>query len=157
MSMRKIKDVLQRMKEAGFSAENCAFGMGGGLLQKINRDTMSFATKLAHIEYADGRSRDIMKTPQGDSGKFSLPGELAVKLANGIPTVFPADDVTAEENRMHTYYDSRPREDLKWESFSEIRRRVCSEWTALPKKHDPISAPLRAKIQRFMKQRRNGV
>ena len=31
-----------------------AFGMGGGLLQKVNRDTCSLATKLAHIVYADG-------------------------------------------------------------------------------------------------------
>jgi hypothetical protein len=27
----------------------------------MNRDTMGFATKLSHIEYADGARRDIMK------------------------------------------------------------------------------------------------
>ncbi len=51
--------------------------MGGGLLQKVNRDTMSFATKLCHIVYADGAAADIMKQPQTDTGKFSLPGERA--------------------------------------------------------------------------------
>jgi hypothetical protein len=35
--------------KAGFSLQSVAFGMGGGLLQKVNRDTMSFATKLSHI------------------------------------------------------------------------------------------------------------
>lgn len=28
--------------------------MGGGLLQRLNRDTLSLATKLSHIVYADG-------------------------------------------------------------------------------------------------------
>lgn len=41
--------------------QNVAFGMGAGLLQKVNRDTMSFATKLSHIVYSDGTQRDIMK------------------------------------------------------------------------------------------------
>jgi nicotinamide phosphoribosyltransferase len=30
----------------GFSSACVAYGMGGALLQKINRDTMSFATKV---------------------------------------------------------------------------------------------------------------
>lgn len=50
--------------------------MGGGLLQKLNRDTMSFATKLSHVVYADGTPGDIMKNPAGDSAKISFPGEL---------------------------------------------------------------------------------
>lgn len=51
-----------------------AFGMGGGLLQKVNRDTMSFATKLSHVTYADGTQADIMKSPTGDASKISFPG-----------------------------------------------------------------------------------
>ena len=87
-----------------------AFGMGGGLLQKVNRDTMSFATKLSHIVYADGSSSDIMKNPTGDSSKSSLPGALAVKLVDGTPTAFPADsgEVAAEEDLLRTVYDCRP-------------------------------------------------
>ena len=50
--------------------------MGGGLLQKVNRDTMSFATKLSHVMYADGTEADIMKSPTGDSGKVSFPGAV---------------------------------------------------------------------------------
>jgi len=53
-----------------------AFGMGGGLLQKLDRDTMSFATKLSHVVYADGTPGDSMKNPAGDSAKISFPGEL---------------------------------------------------------------------------------
>ncbi len=35
-------------------SQSVAFGMGGGLLQRVNRDTLSLATKLCHIVYADG-------------------------------------------------------------------------------------------------------
>lgn len=69
-----ISKILEATMKLGFSVENVAFGMGAGLLQKLNRDTMSFATKLSRIEYADGSIRDIMKTPKTDKAKFSLPG-----------------------------------------------------------------------------------
>ena len=87
-----------------------AFGMGGGLLQKVNRDTMSFSTKLSHIVYADCSSSDIMKAPAKDTSKASLPGALAVKRVNGIPTAFPADsgEVAPEDNLLQTVYDCRP-------------------------------------------------
>lgn len=76
VNFQEIKRVLDGVTSAGFSAENVAFGMGGGLLQKLNRDTMSFATKLNSITYASGEQRDIMKTPRNDNSKISLPGKL---------------------------------------------------------------------------------
>jgi hypothetical protein len=43
-----------------------------------------------------------MKQPQTDSGKFSLPGVLAVKRMGGVPTIFPADsgEVSPEEDML---------------------------------------------------------
>lgn len=63
---------------------------------------MSFATKLSHIVYSDGREEDVMKQPATDAGKFSLPGVLAVKRVDGIPTAFPADsgEVAPHENML---------------------------------------------------------
>jgi nicotinic acid phosphoribosyltransferase len=62
--------------QAGYSVQNVVFGMGGGLLQRVDRDTMSFATKLSYIARPDGTSMDVMKKPKTDSGKISLPGKL---------------------------------------------------------------------------------
>jgi nicotinic acid phosphoribosyltransferase len=56
--------LLEEIKKVGYSPQSVAFGMGGGLLQKVNRDTMSFATKLSFIRYADGRAVDVMKRPR---------------------------------------------------------------------------------------------
>ena len=87
-----------------------AFGMGGGLLQRVNRDTMSFATKLSHIVYADGTEADTMKLPKSDPLKYSLPGIMAVKSVKGIPTAFPADGghVSREENMLQVVWDNGP-------------------------------------------------
>lgn len=37
INMTTIRHILQAVVGEGFSAENVAFGMGGGLLQRVNR------------------------------------------------------------------------------------------------------------------------
>lgn len=44
------------------------------LVSLVFRDTMSFATKLCHVIYPDGRAVDVMKHPRTDTAKISLPG-----------------------------------------------------------------------------------
>lgn len=57
INLKTLKQILDATLAAGYSAECVTFGMGGGLLQKVNRDSMSFATKLNYIVYADGQTR----------------------------------------------------------------------------------------------------
>lgn len=66
----------------GYSADNLAFGMGGALLQIVNRDTQKFAMKCSAI-YINGEWRDVYKDPVDDPGKTSLKGLLNVYLENG--------------------------------------------------------------------------
>jgi len=70
-----IQEILERLKRAGFAADNIAFGMGGALLQQMNRDTQKFAMKCsaAHI---DGQWVDVFKDPVTDPGKVSKKGRL---------------------------------------------------------------------------------
>ncbi|KXZ56944.1 hypothetical protein GPECTOR_1g851 [Gonium pectorale] len=149
-----MQQIAKAVEADGYAADNVSYGMGGGLLQKVNRDTMSFATKLCHIIYEDGRAADIMKQPQTDTGKFSLPGVLAVKRVNGVPTVFPADsgEVGPGENLLRVVYDRGPVEGV-WEDFDTVRQRVATEWTALPLTADNISPSLRAKVAQQMAMR----
>jgi nicotinamide phosphoribosyltransferase len=140
-----IKTILDAVHAAGFSAESTAYGMGGGLLQKVNRDTMSFAVKLNHIVYADGTAVDKMKAPKDDHGKDSLPGVLAVKRVDGVPTVFPAEEVSDEENMLQVVYDCGPVEGLQWENFDQLKARVEREWRGLPKTADVVAESLKKK------------
>jgi len=66
--------ILKEMTVRGYSAENIAFGMGGGLLQKVNRDTFKFAMK-ASSAIIDGERVDVYKDPVG-GGKKSKAGLL---------------------------------------------------------------------------------
>ena len=62
VNYESIKDILNMMVEEGFSVENIAFGMGGALLQKVDRDTQKFAFKCSHI-VINGESVDVRKNP----------------------------------------------------------------------------------------------
>ncbi|KAL6061064.1 NAPRTase domain-containing protein [Balamuthia mandrillaris] len=152
----EIKTILDTIMDAGYSAQSVVFGMGAGLLQKVNRDTLSFATKLSYIEYADGTKRDVMKYPKTDSEKISLPGELKVKRdpATGIPTIYPAtrdDAVEDKENLLKVVYDHGPVKDAFADvDFDGLKERVQKEWSALPAKHDPVSEELRGKIDAWV-------
>ncbi|HEX6509296.1 MAG TPA: nicotinate phosphoribosyltransferase [Chloroflexota bacterium] len=70
-----IGEILERLKRAGFSAENIAFGMGGALLQQMNRDTQKFAMKCSAAR-VNGRWRPVYKNPVTDPGKVSKRGRL---------------------------------------------------------------------------------
>jgi nicotinamide phosphoribosyltransferase len=138
-----IATILDAVLAAGFSAQSVAFGMGGGLLQKVNRDSCSFAVKLCHVVRPDGAEADIMKAPKGAPEKDSLPGVLAVKRVAGVPTAFPAAEVAPEDNLLRVVYDCGPVEGLEWEEFDALRRRVADEWEALPPVADVWAPSLR--------------
>ncbi|MBU4611008.1 nicotinate phosphoribosyltransferase [Achromobacter sp. GG226] len=73
-----IVAILEAVVGAGFSAENLTFGMGGGLLQRVHRDTQRFALKCSAVR-VDGRWREVYKDPITDPGKRSKRGRLATQ------------------------------------------------------------------------------
>ena len=73
--------ILEAVAKAGFSAENIAFGSGGGLLQKLNRDTQRFAFKCSAVK-VDGAWRDVFKDPATDASKASKRGRLTLYRLN---------------------------------------------------------------------------
>ena len=48
--MSSVLQILQKLSEEGWSAENVLFGCGSALLQKLNRDTLSCAFKCSYVE-----------------------------------------------------------------------------------------------------------
>lgn len=77
MDPKSIKAVLDMMVYDGWSIDNIAFGMGGGLLQKVNRDTQKFAYKCSSVT-VDGNEVDVFKDPITDPGKKSKKGRLSL-------------------------------------------------------------------------------
>lgn len=69
-----IDKILYALVREGYAASNVVFGMGGGLLQKVNRDTERFAFKCS-AQYRDGQWHDIKKAPL-DATKASKAGRF---------------------------------------------------------------------------------
>ena len=102
-----IKSILDVMESRTLAADNIAFGMGGGLLQKVDRDTQKFAMKASAVKI-DGEWRDVFKDPISDRGKTSKKGRQALIYKEGVGyRTVPADTVSGEEMQcsvMQTVY-----------------------------------------------------
>lgn len=72
-----VKDILESLKQNGFSADNVAFGMGGALLQAPQRDDQKFAMKCS-AALINGVWVDVYKDPITDKGKTSKKGRLVL-------------------------------------------------------------------------------
>ena len=122
---QSIRQILERLKAEGFSASNIAFGIGGALLQKIDRDTLKFAYKASAI-VADGRLIEVYKQPITDSGKNSKRGRLDLirNEAGEYETakLETADQTAAENSQMRTVFENG--ELLIDDSLDEIRSRA---------------------------------
>jgi len=150
-----IRDILRATILAGFSAENVAFGMGAGLLQKVNRDTMSFATKLCYTEYENGTRHDVWKHPKTDTEKFSLPGITQVNLVSDqdgheTPNVYPVpamwEDRRIETDLLKTVYDSGP-VDFEKPTFDQLRADITSYWNKMSSNGAALSKQMTDKIK----------
>jgi len=75
VSYESIGEILAVLKEKKWSADNVAFGSGGALLQRLDRDTQKCAFKCCHIDIGD-QHRDVYKEPITDPGKKCKKGKL---------------------------------------------------------------------------------
>lgn len=80
--------IMHLMMVEKWSVDNIAFGSGGALLQKVNRDTQRSAFKASCLTTTSGHERDVFKNPKSDSTKTSKKGKLSLIMKNGkITTV----------------------------------------------------------------------
>jgi nicotinamide phosphoribosyltransferase len=116
--------ILQAMKDAGWAATNCLFGMGGGLQQKHDRDTQRFAFKCA-AQLRDGVWVDIKKNPL-DKSKVSKAGRLALtKDDNGVFITVREDELGDRENFLvPIFIDGRFTDEITFCDAEEVRERV---------------------------------
>jgi len=111
-----IQSTLMLLEENGYSAENCLYGMGGGLLQKVNRDTQRSAFKCS-AQLRNGKWHDIQKDPS-DKTKASKAGRLKLVERDGV-------FVTVKESEfgndlLEVVYDNG--EIKKTYTFDEVRQ-----------------------------------
>ena len=129
---------------AGWSADNIGFGMGGGLLQQLDRDTQKFAMKCSAIGVRERtRSRvqskendalfetriinelvwrDVFKDPITDQGKSSKKGRVTLFSEKGAAygkDVYYTGVENGSVDALVTYYEDG---EVKFtQTFDEVR------------------------------------
>ncbi len=118
-------EILGHMKDHMYSTDNIAFGMGGGLLQKLNRDTQQFAFKCSSVTI-NGKERDVYKRPFSKTpglDKSSKKGRISLfrNVIDGFITrrMSEADSRT---EKLFTVFENG--ELLEDQTFKEIRARA---------------------------------
>ena len=122
VSSADIGQILGRLEAFGFSAENIAFGMGGGLLQKVNRDTYSFAMKTNARQDDKGQWHDVFKRPATMNVKASKAGRQAVVEGLAGLEAIRLDELRDRHNHLETVWKDGLL--LRDWSFAEIRARA---------------------------------
>ncbi len=116
-----LQHILDAIMQAGFSADNLAFGMGGGLLQQVDRDTLGWAMKASAAQVA-GEWRDVYKDPITSKAKRSKRGRLAlVKTAEGTETI-RLEELNGRQNLLQPVF--RNGKLLREDTLSTVRERT---------------------------------
>lgn len=133
ININTIKDICKMVTEHGFSMNNVNFGMGGALLQHLNRDTLRFAMKCSAIKI-DGEWHDVSKDPISDPGKKSKAGRISLyRRRSGHGTAFEYNTMKISEYEQlmetNTYYAEDMLETvycngklLRDQTFEEVRK-----------------------------------
>jgi len=117
-----IGRILDAVIGHGFSAENVAFGMGGGRLQMMNRDTQQFAIKCS-AAIVDGVPRAVFKQPKTDMGKSSKAGFLdVVSSPSGVQALAMPYGEYHPDSLLRLVYDAG--EVIQEDSLATIRERA---------------------------------
>jgi nicotinamide phosphoribosyltransferase len=121
-----IRSILGALMAMGWSADNIAFGMGGALLQQIDRDTQRFAMKCSSVQ-VNGEWIDVQKDPVTDSGKKSKAGRVNLytntggEFASGVtaPTGWTDKGIGGWTNALEEVY--RDGKLIRNMTFDEVR------------------------------------
>jgi nicotinamide phosphoribosyltransferase len=101
-----IHRILEAATSIGYSADNVAYGMGGQMLQIVNRDTQMWAMKCSAAKI-NGKWIDVHKDPIGDSSKKSKKGRLTLlKRIDGRPFANGECIITVTEQEADNINDN---------------------------------------------------
>lgn len=120
INKESISNILKALEFNGYSVDNVAFGMGGALLQHVNRDTLKFAMKCSAIATKD-KFVEVFKEPKTDPGKASKRGILRLVKDdyNNFRTV-RAHEVGDQVEMLETVFENG--KVVKEYTFDEVRK-----------------------------------
>ena len=125
---QSLVDILDVMKARGLAIGNITFGMGGGLLQKVNRDTFSYAMKANAVQIGKDWHQ-VYKDPVTSQGtKTSKRGRLALTWSDQQGYVTHENcDGAVDGDLLETVFEDG--EIKRWQSFDEVKAQARTSWT----------------------------
>ncbi len=131
-----IRSILGAFMAMGWSADNIAFGMGGALLQAVDRDTQKFAMKcsaMRNLKWPNFEPQwyDVQKDPITDPGKKSKAGRVTLwtnsggEFASGVtaPTGWSDKGIGGwTEALQEVYRNGKLVSDI---TFEQVRENSC--------------------------------
>ncbi|QEC41720.1 nicotinate phosphoribosyltransferase [Pseudobacter ginsenosidimutans] len=125
-----IRFIYGALKVNGISAENLVLGMGGALLQKVDRDTQKFAFKCSYAEVS-GKPVDVQKSPVEldshgqlvQSFKKSKAGKLKLIRKNDQYQTVRQESEPAFEDKLLTVFENG--ELTNTNNFEAVRSRAA--------------------------------
>ncbi len=122
ITYESTKQIIAEMKNRNLSLDNVAFGMGGGLLQKVDRDTQKFAFKCSAIN-VNGQWRDVYKQPVDEPFKKSKKGIFRlIRNSTGNFETCQLHENLETPNELKTVFANG--ELLVDDTFANIRKRA---------------------------------
>lgn len=120
VNKESIVQIMDVMIDRGLAIGNIAFGMGGGLLQKIDRDSFGYAMKASAVFY-DGVWHDVFKDPITANGsKTSKKGKQGVMRSDsGLFVARPAANIPEGAEALECVFLNG--EIKKVQTFDQIR------------------------------------
>uniref|UniRef100_UPI0035901437 nicotinamide phosphoribosyltransferase isoform X1 n=2 Tax=Myxine glutinosa TaxID=7769 RepID=UPI0035901437 len=113
--------VLRALWRERWSVENVAFGAGGAILQRVNRDILNCSFKCSFVEI-DGHGMNVFKNPVTDPGKASKRGRLSLhRSADGLLYTEQEGKGDPNTDLLQTVFENGKL--LKTFSFAEVRSR----------------------------------
>ena len=126
VSLQDIQMILGRMEGMGFSAENIRFGMGSGLLQKINRNTLSFTMRASALLDETGNWREIGRRSPDIRDRPPAAGRRAVVRDGKDLVGIHLEELGGQENMLKPVWQDG--ELLRDWSLEEIRATASLPW-----------------------------
>jgi nicotinamide phosphoribosyltransferase len=125
VNLGSIESCLVNIKNAGWSTDNIAFGMGAELLQKVNRDTFSYAMKENAVKFSTWTDKPGWQDRNKEAtGKPSKAGRQAVILNydGNLQAIREDQLVAGHKNLLKLVWEDGKH--LSYSTFKEVRARA---------------------------------
>ena len=142
--------ICETLKRAGWSVANIAFGSGGGLLQKMNRDTQKVAFKCS-LAVVNGKEIEVYKQPIHSPFKMSKRGRMTVNMdpKTGEYTTKLGKDCDEKTDILETVFENGElKVDNDWATIK--KRAVIDAETVMKKYAEGIDAKASEVIKAYV-------